>query len=350
RLIEVCIQLLTIVALCAFAVSAGVIVGAVMTRSTLTPGMFLVSVTAFEKEPFAEFLSLDASGGASTTPTSTTAVFRAQFVVTLALSNKISIRSGVALCASGAFIESLGLFLELLYLPAGVMPTADNCYSETGAFSTELSLQPSEQYPSPTAAGDLVRRGRQNASLIKRAGVETGVQDGDTDDSSGTQGDPASASRLVHVVLFRADKRLQQLLQYDANKAQSHPAVGPTQLILNSVPFIPGLRRGTDKVCLYVGINLPLEAADSALKESIKRDCEDRNRVFFQLRAPAASASSMFTRLWHKPFAFGLFSVPCTAQTVAAGDWPPKIRESFIRQKDAYVLEMTILSMESGHN
>lgn len=83
--VEVCIQLLTVLALCAFAVAAGVIVGSMLGRSTVTPGMVLLSVSSFDNLSPPELILPDPK---NPTNTNTTAVLRAQFVVTAPVHNK----------------------------------------------------------------------------------------------------------------------------------------------------------------------------------------------------------------------------------------------------------------------
>ena len=241
---------------------------------------------------------------------------------------------------SGAFIESLALFLELLYLPGGALPPASQCFAATGAFSSLLSLQPNEQYPAPAAAAALLNRARENYSIIKNECIETDVETGDGGDTSGTL-------QMMHIYLPHFDSQMQSLLVYDAAVAPSSPAVGPTLLVSNSVPFIPGLRVGLDTVSLYIGVNLPLQSEDGALRDAIKNDCEKRQEIYFQLRAPAVAARSMFLRLSQQPFAFGIFSVPCSIETRSPSAWPPETPESFIDNVSSYSLEMSTLPQEA---
>ena len=144
RVIEVCIQLLTIVALCALAVSAGVIVGSVMTRTTLTPGMLLLSVSPYGSSPPLQFIQLDITGGPPPVPTNTTAVFRAQFTVTMPLrSTGVSpfclslCLLSVSLCVSflSLFVSPFSLSLSLLSVSLCV-----SCLSLTHCLSVALSL------------------------------------------------------------------------------------------------------------------------------------------------------------------------------------------------------------------
>ncbi|CDI78679.1 hypothetical protein, conserved, partial [Eimeria acervulina] len=273
-----------------------------------------------------------------------------------------------------AFIESLGLVLDLLYVPAVGLTASSTCFNASGSFSNLLSLQPSEQQPPPATATALLQRGRSNYSLIQRISVEryddwiTGGDDPTGDNPTGGGGDPTGADPnggdptrdpanglpLVHVVLPRFDSRLKALVEYDSAAAAaaagvSFSGVGPTLLISNAVPFIAGLRVGVNVVSLYIGVNLPLETGDKALKEAIERDCKERQLLYFQLRAPVVSARSMLLQVSHQPFAYTTFAAPCTLKTAAAGQWPPETPETFITQREAYALESASLIMEGGY-
>ncbi|KAL8445688.1 hypothetical protein Emed_005452 [Eimeria media] len=328
RLVDASIHLLTVVALCIFAFCAGLLVGAVVSRATLTPGMVFLNASRYGSSPFAELLLPDTPTGSKSFSPDTTAVFRAQFLVSLPVNNM------------GAFIESLSMYLELLYLPAGGLPDASQCFSPSDTFSSTVSFFPSEQYPSPAAAAALLSRARASYSTIKRQSVSSLLKG---DNSPG-----ANASLpLLHILLPRSDATMHELLSYTPADTAQSPAVGPTLLLANLVPFVPGIS-GLDAVSLYVGLNLPLEAEDSALLEALKKDCQDRKRVYLQLRTPAVSGTSMFFQQARHPFLFSAFPVPCSLLTLSPQQWPPETPPSFVAEVKTYDLEMAAVSKADG--
>ncbi|KAL8273125.1 hypothetical protein Esti_002883 [Eimeria stiedai] len=328
RLVEASIQLLTVVALCIFAFCAGLLVGAVVSRATLTPGMVFLNASRYGSSPFALLLVPDTSAGSQPISSETTAVFRAQFLLSMPVNNM------------GAFIESLSMYLELLYLPAGGLPAASTCFSASGPFSSSLSFIPSTQYPSPAAAAALLSRGRASYSTIKRQSVSS-LSKGDTVIET------EASSPLLHILLPRVDALMQKLLSYSAAATPQLPAVGPTLLLANLVPFVPGIS-GLDAVSLYVGLNLPLLSGDSALRDALKEDCHQRQRVYLQLRTPAVSGTSMFFQQARHPFLFGAFAVPCSVLTFSPQHWPPETPSSFVSEVNSYALEMAAVSKADG--
>ncbi|KAL8437890.1 hypothetical protein ACSSS7_000653 [Eimeria intestinalis] len=326
RLVDASIQLLTVVALCIFAVCAGLLVGAVVSRATLTPGMIFLKASRYGSSPFAQLLVPDTSSSAGTGGVSsdTTAVFRAQFLLSMPVNNM------------GAFIDSLTLYLELLYLPAEGLPDASTCFSASGPFDKSRSLIPNVQHPDPAAAAALLSRGRASYSTIKRHAVVS-LMKGDTISPEG--GGDTYSPPLLHILLPQVDTVMQRLLNYSVADGAIPPAVGPTLLLANLVPFVPGLS-GLDAVSFYVGLNIPLQSGDNALRDALKADCQRRQRVYLQLRTPAVSATSMFFQQPRHPFIFGVVSVPCSVITFNPQKWPPETPPSFIAEVQTYELEI----------
>lgn len=330
RLIELSIQLFTITALCAFSLAAGIIVGTVVSRTSLTLGMQLLTVTSVQNQPQSQLIVPD-SAGAPQEGTNTTAVFRARFIVTLPLRNM------------GALVESLGLFVEVLYIPSGGLPSAAECFSATNAFISQAPVDTENSYSTTQAAAELLGRGRENYTLVTRGSVHTDIDV--WQDTDGVTFFPVQLSFL------RRDARMQALLGSSLAPAapgiSAQQAVGVTSLAANSVPFIPGLKVGLDSVSLQVGLNLPLEAQDAPLKEAFTDDCTNRRKVFMMIRFPTVAVSSMFVRLSHQPFTTGIFTVACNLSTLSAKDWPPETPQSFIDNVEKYKVEMASLPLES---
>lgn len=248
--------------------------------------------------------------------------------------------------------------MEVLYLPAGSLPSVSQCLSASGGVSSQLSLLPDTQNPSPSQAAALLSRARSNYSLISRHGVDRMQQHeeeavaaaGDTaagGDSGGGGAQAASGSPtpLLHILLPFFNANMRRLLSYPAANAQS-PAVGPVLLLSNAVPFVPGLRVGVSEVSLYVGVNLPLQKGDSAVLQALERDCKQQKRVVLQLRVPSVSSATMFFTMTGQPFSFLFFPVPCEYQQVPAAEWPPPTPESFVQQVRDFNLEAATLFKE----
>ncbi|KAL8455273.1 hypothetical protein Emag_000857 [Eimeria magna] len=141
------------------------------------------------------------------------------------------------------------------------------------------------------------------------------------------------------------DAAMRSLLSYPGAAAPLSPAVGPTLLLANLVPFVPGIS-GLDAVSLYVGLNLPLQSEDLALREALKNDCQKRQRIYLQLRTPAVSGTSMFFQQARHPFLFSAFPVPCSV--VSLEQWPPDTPPSFLSEVKSYELEMAAVSKADG--
>lgn len=239
---------------------------------------------------------------------------------------------------TGALVESLGLFVEVIYVPAGSLPTAEQCFSATGAFNSQIGINPGNSYNSTAAAAEMLDRGRENYTLITRDSVHTDINL--LEDTNGVKFFP------VQLRFFKKDARMQKLLDHIPSGGNAQQAVGLTPLAANDVPFIPGLKVGLDSVSLQVGLNLPLEAQDASLQEEFTKDCKQK-RVFMMIKIPSVAVSSMFVRLSHEPITTGVFTVACEISTSNSKDWPPVTPESFIETVERYKVEMASLPLES---
>lgn len=229
--------------------------------------------------------------------------------------------------------------MTLTYVPAVHLPSEDACFGDLENIDKKWSfaLQPLTEEEAERRKL-LLRRGRENFSLIRQLKVES-VNSSTNADTGGVARE-ALTQEMKKSLLYR-DSRMIALLTFSQQDIAPDTAINPLPLVSTPLPFVAGIVPGLTRLHFYVGVNLPLTAQDALVADSLKNDCR-LGRLYVHLSVVGAAATSMFFRQPHLPVRASPFPVQCFLKEDSE-NWPPPEEPSFKNEAEVHKIDSEIL-------